>query len=457
MPAPSLVDRMFLAAESAGLPQNAAFLGIFAKPDDAGEDFVSRLGADLGRVRTFTAPLNYQLTQPWLGPLSPSYRVLEDDEIDLDFHLRLHVLPAPGDERQLGVLISRLHSTPLDLNRPAWEFHLIDGLDQGRFAMYYKVHHALMDGVAGSRRLQEMLSADPSDATLRPMWAVGAGDGEPTPSAGLRQRVRDVGGGLKTVAGLSKVAAGMVRDRGPGTDADLASPFAVPSSPLNGRVGTGRRVATQTFDYDRFRAVAKAAQVTHNDVFLAVCSGGLRRYLTELDALPDRSLIAGTPVNVRTEKAATNAFTMTVMRLATDIDDPLERLQAIHRSSTLAKQRLKEMHPDVVSNYAALFMGPFIGANLVGLGGRTPPPYNVSISNVPGPVEPQFFGGARLLGAYPLSVLYHGVGLFIAAMTVSGRVGLGFVGDEESLPHLQHLAVYTGEAFDELQAAVVPV
>jgi WS/DGAT/MGAT family acyltransferase len=384
MPTPTLVDRLFLAADSAGMPQNAAFLSIFAKPDGADDDYLTRLDADLRRIRTFTAPLNYQLSQPRLGALAPSCRTLADDRIDLDFHLRLHVLPAPGDERQLEILVSRLHSEPLALDRPCWEFHLIDGLDQGRFGTYFKVHHALMDGVAGSRRLQRMLSADPTDTTLRPMWAVGARSGRPRPKATPAQRLRSAGAGINTLAGLAKAATKMVTDRA-GSESDLATPFAVPSSPLNARIGPRRRVTTQTFDYDRFRALAKAAQVTHNDVFLAVCSGGLRRYLTELDALPARSLIAGTPVNVRTQDDTTNAFTMTVMRLATDLDDPLERLQAIHRSSTLAKQRLKALPPGVARNYAALFMGPFIGGSLIGLGGRTSPPYNVSISNVPGP------------------------------------------------------------------------
>lgn len=455
MPKPALADRLFLAAEGVDIPQHVACLGIFTKPPGAAPDYLQRLTDDLREIRTFTSPLNYRLKTPRLRSIAPSYEVLADDEIDLDYHVRLDGLAEPGGERQLGVLVSRLHSYPLDLTRPLWEFHLIDGLSDNRFAMYFKVHHAVMDGVAGSQRLQQMVEPDPASRELRSLWAVGR------PEASRRSRgrpnpVRAFVSGARTAGGLSRAAAGMMRGVVWSDDPDLARPFAVEPSVMNGRVGPQRRVATQSFEFSRFRALAKAAGVTHNDVFLAVCAGGLRRYLESSNDLPGSPLIAGTPVNIRTvgEEGATNAFTMTVMSLATDIDDPVERLAAIHRSSTLAKDRLGRLAPAVIKNYAGLFMGPFVGANLVGLGGRVRPPYNVVVSNVPGPVEPQYMAGARLEAMYPIGMLYHGVGLFIAALTVSGRVCIGFTGDRDSLPHLQNLAVETGLAYEELEAAL---
>jgi len=145
---------------------------------------------------------------------------------------------------------------------------------------------------------------------------------------------------------------------------------------------------------------------------------------------------------------------MTVMKLCTDIADPIERIAAIHRSSTLAKDTLARLDKNVVENQAALFMGPFIAQQFTPLAGHLPPPYNVSISNVPGPVERQYLVGARVESLAPLALIYHGIALFFAAFTISATFTHGFVGDRDSLPHMQRLAVYTGEALDELEAAL---
>lgn len=448
MPGVGLADRLFLTAESADTPQHVAALGIFAPPPDAGEDFVTRLAERFRATRGFQPPFNYRLRG--LRAVAPSWQILGDDEIDLDFHFRHNALPRPGGQRELGQLVSRLHSRPLDDTKPLWELHLIEGLDDGRFAYYFKVHHALMDGIGGVQRFTGMVTPDPADDELRPIWTVGP-----------RRRARHGGsasllGGVRLAAGLTKAAAGIGRGLVAPGDAPPASPFAAPRTILNGRVGQQRRVATQSYEFARIRAAAQAAGVTVNDVFLAICAGGLRRYLAELGELPDAGLVAGTPVSVRVgdDDASTNAFTMTVMKLATDVADPLERIAAIQTSSTRAKERLGAMHKSVAENQAALFMGPFVAQQLTPFAGRLPPPYNVSVSNVPGPLEPQYLVGARLESLAPLALLYHGVGLFIAAFTISGTFTLGFVGDRDSLPHLQRLAVYTGEALESLEDAL---
>jgi len=455
MPNVKLADRLFLTADSTQTPQHVAALGIFAPPDGAPDDFVATLADRFRAIRHFQPPFNYRLTHPRLKAVAPTWRELEDDVIDLDFHFRHNALPRPGGQRELGQLVSRLHSRALDPARPLWELHLIEGLDDGRFALYFKVHHALMDGIGGVKRFTGMVTPDPADDELRPIWTIGprhrtrTSDGRSAPGRVLAATTA----GTRLTAGLTRVAARMARDTVHAGDAARATPFAVPRSPLNGPIGQQRRIATQTYDFARIRAIATAAGVTINDVFLAICAGGLRRYLDDLDALPDRSLVAGTPVSIRVgdDDASTNAFTMTVMKLCTDVADPVERLAAIRRSSTLAKDSLSRLDRSVVENQAALFMGPFIAQQLTPLAGHLPPPYNVSVSNVPGPIEPQYLAGARLESLRPLALIYHGVGLFIAAFTISGAFTIGFVGDRDSLPHLQRLAVYTGEALQELE------
>ena len=469
-----LADRIFLLQESSDSPQHVAALGTFELPPDAAPDYLKRLVASYRSARTFAPPFNYRLRSPALKAVAPGFVELPDDEVDLDFHFRHSALPPPGGERELGVLVSRLHSRPLDLDRPLWEVHLIEGLSPVRFALYFKVHHALMDGVGGSRRLQQMLSPDPTDTEVRPMWSIGpnrpsaahdatnAHDATDAPVAGrsLVGRLGSVAGGVRegveTMGGLGLAAGGLIKNGvWPSEDA-IATPYKVPSSPLNGRIGQQRRVATQAIDFDRAREIADRARVTINDVFLAICSGGLRRYLKEMDALPKSSLVAGTPVSVRVGDgdSSNNAFTIALMKIYTDIPDPVQRIRAIHRSSTVAKESLNGLSKPVAENYGALFMTPFILQGLVGLGGRLKPPYNLIISNVPGPLETQYLAGARLEAMYPIALLAHGMALFIASLAVSGKMGLGFTGDRERLPHLQRLAVYTGEAVGELEDAL---
>jgi WS/DGAT/MGAT family acyltransferase len=457
----ALADRLFLAVESDETPQHVACLAVFTPPPDAGPEYLQKLEADMRAVTTVASPFNLRLRRQRLRTIAPAWDTVPDEEIDLEHHFRHSALPRPGGERVLGVLVSRLHSRPLDPTRPLWELHLIEGLENGRFAIYLKLHHALMDGAGGIRRIGQMLSVDAADTGVRPLWSIGSGASARTRRNGsvaeqLTALLASVKATAGTVAGLGQAAGQMVRDARDRSDPALAIPFVLPKSVMNEPIGRQRRVATQCFEFARLRAVSKAASVTINDVFLCIVGGGLRRYLDEIGELPAQNLTAGTPVNFRAkgDEDTANAFTVTVMSLGTAVADPAARLAFISRSSTLAKQRLQQLPRSVAELYAALFMGPFIVQNLMGLGGRVTPPYNVSVSNVPGPLEPQYFVGSRMEAMYPLACLYHGGGLFIAVFAASGRFSVGFCGDRDTLPHLQKIAVYTGEALAELEKAV---
>ncbi|WP_109509669.1 wax ester/triacylglycerol synthase family O-acyltransferase [Nocardioides speluncae] len=450
----ALADRMFLAAESDQTPQHVACLTTFVVPQEAGPDHLRRLVAGLRSVTTFAEPFNLKLA----GRRSaPRWDRLEDAEIDLDYHFSHSALPKPGGERELGVLVSQMVSRPLDPSRPLWEVHLIEGLEGNRFGIVFKIHHALMDGAGATQRIQGMISSDPADAGVRPLWSLG-----PVSSGGARgrptrhERWQSVQQGVGTVGGLGKAGLAMAKDRRKAGDPELAVPFRTSRSVLNGRIGRQRRVATQGFAFDRIKVAAKAGGVTINDVFLAICGAAVRRYLDERGELPAQGLTAGTPVNIRQEgdQSTQNAFTMTVMNLGTEIADPVERLASVSRSSKLAKQKLQGLPRPVVKLYPALFMGPFIGQNLLGTAGRRNPPFNVVVSNVPGPLATQYLAGARLEGMYPIGCLYHGVALFIAVFAASGQFSVGFTGDRDVIPHLQRLAVYAGEALEELERAL---
>lgn len=460
MPKVGVADRLFLTVESDDMPQHVGCLATFRLPDGAHGAYLRRLSADLREVTSVAEPFNFRLRNVRLKGVAPAWDVLDDSEIDLDYHLRHSALPEPGGERELGVLVSRLHSRALDPTRPLWEFHIIEGLENNRFAIYFKVHQSLLDIVGCLQRMSQMVMAGHEEKVVRPVWSIGPKrvrreGAKPAPSLPLRagKLLATVRAGVSTATEVGKAATSVIKDVRKPEDAELAAMPPAPRSVLNGRVGTQRRFATQSFEFDRIRSVARACDVTVDDVFFAICGGGLRRYLDELGALPDEGLLAGTPVALpgSQDGGAMPAFTMTVMKLFTDVADPVERLRAIGQAGELARDRMRRVPRTVADLYGALSMGRFVAQNLIGLGGRVHQPYNVIIANLPGPLDPQYLAGSRLEAMYPLTCLYHGSALFIAVHAASGRYGVGFTGDRDALPHLQRLAVYTGEALGELE------
>lgn len=456
------VDRWFFAMDAPETPSHVAVMATYEIPEGAPEDFVARLAERMRAVRRFPSPFNYRLSHASVRRIAPSLTELDDSEVDIDYHFRVSALPHPAGERELGVLVSHLHSQPLDPHRPLWEVHLIEGLESNRFAWYFKVHHGLMDGMGGMRRFGQMMARDPDSEELRPIWSIPARsrsrpDG---PGPSLARRAAGLVGqasAAATNAGALALATGqMVRERLLPTDDAFAVPYAAPMSILNGRVGQQRRFATQTYDLDRILALKSGFDVTVNDVFLALCSGALRKYLGELGTLPDSSLTVGIPVSVREEgdEQSSNAISAVLVRLRTDIADPAERIRAIGESSRLAKGNLQSLPRGAGEMFGAVALSPLMVSQFTGLAGRTPPVFNLLVSQVPGPAEPLYMGGARMEALYPLSIVSHGQALNISADSMSGRFNVGILGCRDALPSLQRLAVFMGEALAELEEAL---
>ena len=244
------------------------------------------------------APFNFVLRGMGSGRLRPTFEVAK--KVDLDYHLRHSALPYPGGERELGVLISRLHSNPMDMDRPLWEIHLIEGLHGGRFALYAKLHHSLADGVSGVGLLN--FSTDPAASDTPPIWAAERPRKERTPKnagrfgalsllpAALANQAREWPSLAQGLAGTAKAAIGIK------PNPDFTSLAEAPRTIFNVNVTPQRRVATQATSLDRLKRIGEAAGGSLNDVVLAACSAALRRYLLEIDALPRKSLVTSIPV-----------------------------------------------------------------------------------------------------------------------------------------------------------------
>jgi diacylglycerol O-acyltransferase / wax synthase len=449
-------DAMFLYMESRETMMHVAGLMPFAPPPDARPDHLRALVDELRAAPVVQRPWSLKLQTPDLL-YNPLQAWVEDRDLDLEYHVRRSALPSPGDERELGIVVSRLHGHPVDFHRPPWELHLIEGLEGGRFALYVKVHHALVDGYSAMRILQQGLARDPDDRTRPLFFSIPppARD-EPEPAGvhfpELMASVRAQLGSARSVArALIKLA------RAPRFGArQLVTPLHAPKCILNARISRSRRFATQQLATARLKAVAKAAGGTLNDVVLALSAASLRRYLAELDALPEEPLVAMVPVNIRAKDdvGGGNAVGAILASLATDRADAAERLAAIIASTASAKEQLQGMSKAAMLQYSALLVSPFMLQMIPGAAGRVRPTFNVVISNVPGPEEPLYFRGARLEAAYPMSIPVHGLALNITVNSYAGTINFGFIGCRDTLPHLQRLAVYCGDALGELERAL---
>jgi diacylglycerol O-acyltransferase / wax synthase len=464
----NLLDASWLLVESRDTPMHVGALMPFSLPPNAGPDFVRQIMAEFRSADIPAPPWNRRLKMPKFKGLVPVWEEVE--EIDLEHHVHHSALPAPGGERELGQLIARLHSQPLDLTRPPWEVELIEGLEGGRFALYTKAHHALMDGIGGVKLLVRAMSTDAkASLKIRPFWTIQPEAKpakprkrpvmeDPVATAAqvandLFEKVRGQAGNVPDIARAFGAMIGAVRNK----EDVLKIPFDTPVSILNGRIRGPRRFATQRFELDRLKALAKASDATLNDIVLAICGGALRRFLDELGELPEKSLTAGIPVSVRPkdDNESGNAITFIISTLGTDIADPLERLEAIRASTRRAKEHVQSLPRDAMLQYTLLLMAPYMGTLLTGIGGRTRPMFNITISNVPGPEQALYFRGARMEASYPVSLVTHGQALNITCQSYDGYLNFGYTGCRDSLPHMQRVATYSGAALAELETLLL--
>ncbi len=449
MKALSPTDSLFMWMETRSQPMHIAGLNLYTPPKGAGPGFVGQLMTAWRAHLTAQAPFNQR-------PVLKMGRWFweADTEFELDYHLRHLALPQPGRIRELLALVSQLHASLLDRNRPLWEVYVIEGLPGGRFATYSKIHHALVDGVTGARIMADALSA--TQKTIKsPLWAQQLVKHPRAPlgtaSQRLLQSISDAArAGGEILPGLGSGLWELVRRNA--NDA-AAQPFQAPPTPFNVRISGSRRFAAQSFSLARFKSIGKAAGATVNDVTLAVCAGVLRRHLLAQNALPGAPLIAMVPVSLHGQTdAGGNQVALLLANLNTDEPNPALRLQKIVASTTLAKNRLKGMGRLEKLAHAAASLAP-AGPSVLSGDARKRPPFNVVISNVPGPAHTLYLNRARLDEVYPVSIPTHYLALNITISGYGDALGFGFVACRRSVPSLQRMLDYTEESLQELEGA----
>lgn len=445
------IDFIFLSLEKRQQPMHVGGLFLFQIPENAPETFIQDLVEDIRNSQSMPIP-------PFNNKLNGLFWD-EDPEFDLDHHFRHIALPHPGRIRELLTYISQEHSALIDRAKPLWTCHIIEGIEGNRFAMYFKIHHAMVDGIAGMRLLEKSLSHDPDAKSIVPPWCV-----EGRRAKRLKEpkasRFKNIAAGLKsqleaTPRVMYELSQTVMKDMG--RNPDYVSSFQAPSSILNQRVSSSRRFAAQSYEFARLHKIAKALGVTINDIVLAICSGALREYLLSQNALPRKPLIAMVPASVRSDDShVSNRITMILANLATHKDNPLERLSIIRRSVLNAKERFKRMNANQILNYSA-FVYSAAGLNIVS--GLMPKrqAFNLVISNVPGPREALYWNGAKLEALYPASIVLDGQALNITMTSYQDKLEVGLTACRNALPKMQNLLQHLEDEIQRFERIIETV
>lgn len=459
------LDAAFLYAETPSQHMHVALVGVFDTSSMKGgyrfETIKSLIQDRLPRIPMFTRRLvqvPFRLHHPVL---------VEDPDFDIDFHVRRMAAPAPGSLRELSEMAGDFVSRPLDRGRPMWQMWVVEGLEDGRIGILAKVHHSLIDGVTGAEMMVHLFDLEPEPAAGTDGAAPEKRAVEKIPSDlelvgyAARSMARQPARLASTLVGTARSVGGLVRRRREGSSG-MAAPFSAPRTPWNGAITGHRAVAVGTLALDDIKAVKKAFGTTVNDVVLALCSGALRRYLADHGGVPEASLVSVVPISVRSDEPGAsdgaNQVSAMFVSLATDLDDPADRLRAIAGATKGAKEEHNALGADVLQNWAE-FAAPGVFARAMrlysemNLADRHRPIHNVIISNVPGPPFPLYMAGAQLSVMAPLGPIMEGAGLNVTVMSYMDRVDIGLIACRESIPDIWELAEDFEESLAELKKA----
>jgi WS/DGAT/MGAT family acyltransferase len=464
------LDAQFLALET---PRQAGHVGGVAILDPSTAPGGTLDCAGMKRLLEERLPLlppfRWKLAEVPLGLDYPYW--VDDQDFDLDFHVRELALPAPGSDEQLAEQVARIFARPLDRARPLWELYVIHGLPHGHVAALTKIHHALIDGMSGAEIMGLLLDLEPTGRELPPA-PEHVPEGKPGElemlGRGLlglpRYPLRALRSLPRAVPNIDDTPFGTLP--GAGTLARLTgrapSSLRAPKTSFNGRVSPHRRFAFGQLALDDVKIAKNAHGCTVNDVVVSMCAGVVRRWLVEHSELPAEPLVAQIPVSVRTnEQAGTygNRIMLMAAPLFTNVDDPVERLMLTHAAMGDMKQRHKALPAELLQD-ANHFIPPAVFSRAARatfrLATSSPgrPTWNLVISNVPGPQFPLYMAGAELQANYPVSVITDGMGLNITVMSYRGRMDFGIVADRDQMSDVWCLIEWLGDELEALKPGI---
>jgi diacylglycerol O-acyltransferase len=447
----SLMDLGFVITETSASPKHVAGLMVFDLPESSDDELVGKMVDEL-RKAPVRAPFNRILKSGRFG--LPEWERVSN--VDTAHHIRHLRLPRPGTEAQLMDLIEQLHAPLLDRRRPLWEMHIIEGLENNRFAMYSKIHHAYADGITFSRWIVDSLSKSADDQDTTPPWAIqhlpdtGTSDEPVNPLELLRQ----LGRGALTAAELGTMTLRHGLQLAGAYDSQVPVPFAAPRTPFNGSPTSDRAITVLSMDLQELRDLARSLAASINDVVLTLVDMGLGDYLRKHKMSTGKPLVAEMPVNLRRDSAAEksgNQISILLLELGDPKAAPLEKLRQIHRSSRQVQRQFAALSEQTVTTYSLSTQIAASIGEIMNLNEQAPPLGNVVVSNVPGPAMSLYFRGARLRGVFPISVLAPNVALNITVYSYAGRLCFGLVAGKRQIPDLADLTSYIKNSLEVLK------
>lgn len=448
------VDSAFLHLESPEMPMHIGSLNVLDLPEgyqgDFFEDVKNYLQQRLHLAEVFTrklALMPFDLSNPvWV----------EDEDMDLDYHVRHVSLPKPGTNRQLQQYVARLHSSLLDRSRPLWEFFVIDGLKSGQVALYTKAHHAGMDGQASVAVAKAIFDLEASGRAIKPPrprarrneYQLGVAELLGAAARNMLQQSVGLVKSLPLIVRSAKTVLIPEKDASGKRNWSLPKDFTLfaPRTSLNVAITNQRTFAGRTVPLSEVKQIAKLLGVSLNDVVMATTAGGLRAYFKENGELPAKPLLAAVPVSLRAEgdTSSNNQVSMVTMNLATDINDSLERIQKIHELSATTKANMGRYKAAIPTDFP-LLLAPWLMSAVASLFSRSrlanvmPPIANVVISNVAGVPVQLFFAGARVVSNYPVSIVTHSMALNVTVTSYNGRLDYGLIACRRAMPDVNEL------------------
>ncbi len=454
-PIPPL-DLMWLLMESQASPTHVGALLLFEKPKrrpNCVREIVTAY-----RSYAPTPPFNYipELRRTRMP------RFQEARTYDPQYHNQHIALPAASTYADLLRLVADLHESMLDRDRPLFRNWIIDCVPDDRFALYVKVHHAIVDGVSGTKRLYSSLGANDRHAILRPAFAAELPLRKPRPPKALVDRITAFGlSATQQTIAIREVSFGAITKRLAtllGADPVGSAPFTAHRGPMNEPLQMARSVATLSLPLDEMHSVGKHFGATLNDLAVTIVDEGVHRYLQQTDRVFPHRLVAFCPVSLRSEtdtEAGTKASAMFV-----HLGDPgatvVARIAQVIKAMGTAKQELRSMSTDAATTYAVGLLGVAEMTVATHIDRVTPPLANMVISNVPGVRQPMYLNGARLIGNFPLSAIAMSVGLNATLTSYNDRMDFGFVGNGATMRDLPELARHVQKAYEELRKATSP-
>lgn len=464
------LDASFLYLETKNSPMHIASLGIYdpSTAPDGKVTFKQILANTLAR-KHLVPPMNNVLVDVPFRLDHPYW--IADDKLDVEYHIRHMALPQPGDWRQLCILVSRLHARPMDRSRPLWEMDVIEGLDnvagcpKGSFAIYLKIHHAAFDGASAVELGAALHDFTPNYKKIAAPVKI---KGERPPSNAslilrsqlntIKQPMRMFNVARSTLPGFAKLAAGLRKGK-------YTRVKSVPRTRFNGTVSPHRVFEGMSVDFENIRAIKNQFEgVTVNDIALSICGGALRKYLSSKQELPEDSLVAMAPINVRTQDEkgthGNQVSQMTVL-LRSDIEDPIDRLIAVNQGTRNAKELTNAVGAKAMTDITQFIPSTLAGtaaklSSSMGLANQIKPQYNCTVTNVPGLQVPMYYTGAQLVNTYGLGPAVDSMGLFHAISSYCGQFIISVTCCREMMPDPEFYISCVKQSYQELYDASKP-